>query len=576
MKKFILIIYFIPFLLLSQSKRDLKKYDNIINLINLNNLELAKQETLKLLEKNNDWKKLNLILSSIYWEQSKYQKSEDQYFKFYDLKSRNNNGCYQFAKWCFEEGLYEKALKYFQISVNYISNLEVNGEFLGLDSESIEEQNYFINCCKYAITAKENPVDFKFFNMGSAINTKNAEYLPFISVDGNDFIFTRLIEDHQNELQEDFYISNKNDGIWSSSNSMKINTSFNEGAISISANSSFLVYTSCNRDDGKGKCDLYFCKKMDNNNWSKAENISSINSRNWESQACFSPDLKYLYFVSDRQGGYGGDDIWRSEITQFGFSKPENLGSKINTTYDEMSPFLHPDNLTFYFSSKGHIGMGDFDLFVSKRIHSDTLWQIPENLGYPINSHKTENSLVVSSNGETAFFVSNNSGYGKEDIFYFQLPEEMRATNLSELELEIITKEIGEEIILKNVLFETDSYVLIESSFNELNSLIDYLSSNPSKKIHIEGHTDDIGEVNYNLNLSQKRAEEVFNYIINMGVDIKRISYKGYGENKPIATNNTNNGRKKNRRTSFIIFFLHYCMTIFFVVNELFVLICNK
>ena len=554
MKKFILIIYFIPFLLLSQSKRDLKKYDNIINLINLNNLELAKQETLKLLEKNNDWKKLNLILSSIYWEQSKYQKSEDEYFKFYDLKSRNNNGCYQFAKWCFEEGLYEKALKYFQISVNYISNLEVNGEFLGLDSESIEEQNYFINCCKYAITAKENPVDFKFFNMGSAINTKNAEYLPFISVDGNDFIFTRLIEDHQNELQEDFYISNKNDGIWSSSNSMKINTSFNEGAISISANSSFLVYTSCNRDDGKGKCDLYFCKKMDNNNWSKAENISSINSRNWESQACFSPDLKYLYFVSDRQGGYGGDDIWRSEITQFGFSKPENLGSKINTTYDEMSPFLHPDNLTFYFSSKGHIGMGDFDLFVSKRIHSDTLWQIPENLGYPINSHKTENSLVVSSNGETAFFVSNNSGYGKEDIFYFQLPEEMRATNLSELELEIITKEIGEEIILKNVLFETDSYVLIESSFNELNSLIDYLSSNPSKKIHIEGHTDDIGEVNYNLNLSQKRAEEVFNYIINMGVDIKRISYKGYGENKPIATNNTNNGRKKNRRTSFIIY----------------------
>ncbi|MDA9663612.1 OmpA family protein [bacterium] len=554
MKNFILIIYFIPVFLFSQSKRDLKKYDNIINLINLNNLELAHKETLKLLEKNNEWKKLNLILSSIYWKQSKYQKSEDEYFKFYDLKSRNNNGCYQFARWCLEEGLYEKALKYFQISVNYISNLEVNGEFGGVDSKSIEEQIYFINCCKYAIIAKENPVDFKFFNMGSAINSENAEYLPFISVDGNDFIFTRLIEDHQNELQEDFYISNKNNGIWSYSNSMKINTSFNEGAISISANSYFLVYTACNRDDGKGKCDLYFCKKMDNNNWSKAENISSINSRNWESQACFSPDLKYLYFVSDRKGGYGGDDIWRSEITQFGFGKPENLGSTINTKYDEMSPFLHPDNLTFYFSSKGHIGMGDFDLFVSKRIHSDTLWQIPKNLGYPINSHKTENSLVVSSDGETAFFVSNNSGYGKEDIFYFQLPQEMRASNLSELELEIITKEIGEEIILKNVLFATDSYVLIESSFNELNSLIDYLSSNPSKKIHIEGHTDDIGEVNYNLNLSQKRAEEVFNYIINRGVDIKRISYKGYGENKPIATNNTNNGRKKNRRTSFIIY----------------------
>ena len=75
--------------------------------------------------------------------------------------------------------------------------------------------------------------------------------------------------------------------------------------------------------------------------------------------------MKYLYFVSDRRGGYGGDDIWRSEITKFGFSEPKNLGPKINTVYNEMSPFLHPDNLTFYFASEGHTSMGDFDLFIN-------------------------------------------------------------------------------------------------------------------------------------------------------------------------------------------------------------------
>jgi outer membrane protein OmpA-like peptidoglycan-associated protein len=197
--------------------------------------------------------------------------------------------------------------------------------------------------------------------------------------------------------------------------------------------------------------------------------------------------------------------------------------------------------------------MGDFDLFVSRRLHSDTFWGIPENLGYPINSHNTENSLVVSNDGKTAYFVSDKSGYGKEDIFTFQLPEDKRSTKISELELEIITQNNGNEIILKNVLFETDSYELVETSFIELNTLINYLKKNPKIKIHIEGHTDNISDDKHNLILSDNRAAKVYGYLVDRGVSSERLSYKGYGESKPISTNKTDQGRRQNRRTSFII-----------------------
>ena len=114
-------------------------------------------------------------------------------------------------------------------------------------------------------------------------------------------------------------------------------------------------------------------------------------------------------------------------------------------------------------------------------------------------------------------------------------------------------KEYGDEIILNNVLFDTDSYILLKDSFIELNILLSYLKNNPSVKIHIEGHTDNVGGIEHNLSLSENRAKEVFNYLTDSGIVPKRLSYKGYGESKPIESNNTELGRSKNRRTSFSI-----------------------
>jgi outer membrane protein OmpA-like peptidoglycan-associated protein/tetratricopeptide (TPR) repeat protein len=539
MRKILIILSLFPILMFSQSKRDQKKYNNIVELIKQNELELAKQESYKLLRKTKDWKKPHLLLYNIFLKEQNYEKGVEEFFKYYNVNSQKSAfPIFQLAEVFYKEGIYSEALKYFNISANL--------------SEEEDKHSQYINNCRFALEAIENPVEFEFENMGKNINTENAEYLPFISADGNEFIFTRLLESEEDVFQEDFYKSKKINGDWSESLPMEINTTQNEGSVSVSANGIYLVYTACSKEDGQGGCDLYLCVKQ-NGVWSTAQNISSLNTRYWESQACFSPDGKYLYFLSNRRGGYGGDDIWRSEITRFGFSHPENLGATVNTKEDEMSPFLHPDNLTFYFSSKGHIGMGDFDLFVSRRTHSDTLWSTPENLGYPINSHNTENSLVVSNDGKTAYFVSDKNGFGREDIFWFELPEDKRAIPISDLEMDIITVEQGGEIILNNVLFETDSYMLVETSFVELNNLINYLKKNLKTKIHIEGHTDNVGGKEHNITLSENRAAKVYGYLVDRGVSSERLSYKGYGESKPISTNKTDQGRRQNRRTSFII-----------------------
>lgn len=540
MKNLILLFVFIPFFLFSQTKRDLKKYNKIVELIKQNELETALVETYKLLDKNKEWKKPNLLLSNIKFKEGSFEEGEKYFLKYYSIHSKKNDfAIFQLSQIFYTNGMYKKALKYLLISQDL--------------SEEEDKHKRLINNCKFAIDALENPVEFVYENMGGNINTEHAEYLPFISVDGEDFIFTRLLSNKDGELQEDFYSSVQSESTWSLAKEMDINTERNEGSVCVSPNGNYLIYTACNRIDTRGRCDLYICVKQMDGSWSKAENLSSINTRYWESQACFSPDMKYLYFVSDRRGGFGGDDIWRSKISKFGFSEPENLGPIINTLHDEMSPFLHTDNVTFYFASEGHTGMGDFDLFVSKRTHSDTAWSYPENLGYPINTYKTENSLAVSSDGKTAYFVSDREGFGKEDIFFFELPEDKRAEVLSTLELEIISQEYGDEIVLRNVLFDTDSYVLLDRSFQELNILLDYLQSNPSVNIHIEGHTDNVGGTEHNLVLSENRAKEVFNYLQDRGISSDRLSFKGYGESKPIDSNKTELGRSKNRRTSFSI-----------------------
>ncbi|WCT14980.1 OmpA family protein [Mucilaginibacter jinjuensis] len=279
--------------------------------------------------------------------------------------------------------------------------------------------------CDFAIQALQHPVPFTPVNLGPEINTADDEYLPTATADESTLIFTRKINNN-----EDFYKSNKLNNKWQTATylSKNINTpNYNEGAQSLSQDGKYLFFTGCNRPDGLGKCDIYVSQKK-GDDWSTPFDLSRpLNSPGWESQPSISADGRTLYFVSNRKGGYGGYDIWKSTLTAKGWGEPENLGPNINTVFDEQSPFIHPDDSTLYFCSNGWPGMGNKDLYIS-RLGQDGKWQKPQNLGYPINSSGDENGLTISTNGSYAYFASNNlnNGIGGYDIYMFELPAALK------------------------------------------------------------------------------------------------------------------------------------------------------
>jgi outer membrane protein OmpA-like peptidoglycan-associated protein len=312
------------------------------------------------------------------------------------------------------EGLYAEALIHLK---KYIG-------FAGIPEGNRYHAQKLIKDCLFAMDALKHPITFKPINMGPNINTAADEYSPVATADDKTIIYTRQIQ-----LNEDFYQSSKTDDGWQKSVylSERINTpNYNEGSESISQDGKFLFFTGCNRPDGRGRCDIYVAQKK-GDSWGKPFNLSPpVNTSGWESQPSISADGRTLFFVSNRKGGYGGYDIWKSTLGPQGWAEPENLGPNINTSYNEQSPFIHPDDSTLYFCSNGWPGMGNQDLFVS-RLGKDGKWQAPKNLGSPINTHGDESGLSLTANGSYAFFSSNKlDGFGGFDIYTFEMPVDLR------------------------------------------------------------------------------------------------------------------------------------------------------
>ena len=538
MRNYFLIFLFLPLISYSQFK-DYKNFDKAIKYNKEGNFNKSIKFASKALENSPQWESPKLLIASIYANSKEINKAVSYLLSaYYNDENINLDGIKKITKLYYENGFYEESLKYAKLLI-----LKDSVRFY--DSREIR---MIIKSSKFSINAINNPVDFSPKNLGSNINSSKEEYLPAISYNGKNLVYSRRLKKN-NVFQEDFYVSKLDeDSNWTLSKPYfgTLNTNGNEGAFSFSSDTGYSVFTACDRFDSMGSCDLYI---LFNNSTFNAGKI--INSKSWESQGCFSPDGRYLYFVSNRSGGYGGKDIWRSQITDNGFLEPENLGPKINTEDDEMSPFLHPDNLTFYFASSGHVGMGGYDVYISKRIDGLNEWSLPTNLGYPINTFNTENSLIVANDGRTAYYTSNQSGFGLEDIFVFNLPENLRANKLSAIELDIISSKKGKEVVLNNVFFASNSSKIDSSSFKQLNDLILYLLKNPDISLEIQGHTDNIGSNNDNLILSTQRAEVIYNYIRDKVSN--RLEFKGYGELVPLFSNTSEENRLLNRRTSFII-----------------------
>jgi outer membrane protein OmpA-like peptidoglycan-associated protein/Tol biopolymer transport system component len=300
--------------------------------------------------------------------------------------------------------------------------LQFQEKYKGGDVNFIYKTKKYLADCAFASLALQNPVKYEPVNIGSNINSEHRDYFPALTADGETIIFSRVIKGN-----EDFYTANKKEGKWQPSVqlSSNINTSmFNEGAQSISPDGKYLFFTGCNRPDGLGRCDIYLSRK-EGNTWGKAINLGPIiNSPYWESQPSISADGNTLYFVSNRPGGIGGYDIWKTTLNDDSkWTEPINLGPGVNTIFDEVTPFIHPDGKTLYFSSDGWPGMGNKDIFYCRIDESQKLGE-PQNLGYPINTFNEEIGLIVSADGNEGLFSSNLAGgFGELDIYSFKLPD---------------------------------------------------------------------------------------------------------------------------------------------------------
>ena len=267
-----------------------------------------------------------------------------------------------------------------------------------------------------------SPIRAFIDNLGANVNTKYPEYRPLVSADESKLIYTSRMpvasKDKTDPLDgesfENIFISYNKNGVWSTSSNLgaPINTKSHDATAGLSPDGQTLYIYKTN-DNG----DLYQTH-LANNTWSKPEKMNDkINTNAKESAITTSPDGKTIYFISDRMGGYGMGDIWKTTADANGkWSDPQNLGAAINTQYDEAGVFLSPDGSILYFSSTGHNTMGGYDVF--KSTNTNGVWSAPENLGYPVNTPGDDVFYVAPSNKKHAYFSSNReNGMGEMDIY---------------------------------------------------------------------------------------------------------------------------------------------------------------
>lgn len=254
-------------------------------------------------------------------------------------------------------------------------------------------------------------------NIGAAVNTEEDEFAPSITANGLRMVYTR---GHDGEpFERDFWESYLEGDFWRRPNEVMgaINTPMNEGSPSIAADGQAIFFAAADREDNRGKSDLYMAV-LQGKEWGPGENLGfPVNTPDWDSHPSISPDGNTLYFVSDRDGGLGGLDIWQTSRGSDGaWMVPVNLGPTVNTDEDEVSPYIASDGQTLYFASEGHFGLGGTDMFVT-RIMADG-WSKPVNLGRPLNSERNDEFFTLAAEGNTVYFSSRrDEGFGGYDLY---------------------------------------------------------------------------------------------------------------------------------------------------------------
>lgn len=419
---------------------------------------------------------------------------------------------FDIAKGYLERGLNttEDASYYLAAVLHYQSKTEEAERIISqLDSEELtmaqEEVSRLKKQIEFTKKQYQNPEDVTIQNIGDSINSEYPEYVPLITADQNQLFFTsRRPVDKKSKLdptgqyyESVFYAINKN-GVWAEAEEVKgsINTPRHDACVGLSPDGKrmFLFKTNSNLVGG----DLYESKEI-NGFWSVPLKLTDkVNGEySIERSASISLNERVLYFSSNREGGYGGFDLYRVVLLPNGeWSEAMNLGPQINTAYDDDAPFIHPDENTLYFSSKGHNGMGGYDVFKTTLGESGQVGDII-NLGYPINTTTDDIYFVISANGNTGYYSSaKKGGFGDQDIYTINYLEKSLKQSVVNATIPEI---VGANLVAKVSLldYKSEEIVGIFSPRADDGSFIFLVDPNVKYKlvIEVEGFDERIQEL---------------------------------------------------------------------------------
>lgn len=395
----------------------------------------------------------------------------------------------------------------------------------GLDGDYGNDRTGFGSCDLF-ITYKEGPRWGTPLNLGETVNSSAWESQPSLSSDGRSIYFVRGYRDRSREVKDqDIWITNRDEaGKWSVAEKVKgaVNTTGQESSVLIHPDGNTLYFSS-DGHPGFGGEDIFLSRK-EGDSWGTPINLGSpINTNTDENSITVSAAGAMAYFASDRKGGFGGLDLYQFELPanirplKVSYVKGFVTNQKDGRPLEASFQLIDLETKAVVVSSK------------SDRINGDFLLTLPANKDYALN---------VSRPG----FLFHSENFSLKD----QPQDEPKVLNIA---LSPIEK--GETVVLRNVFFDTDKFDLKQESEVELDKLVDFLTKNSALKIEIGGHTDNVGDDAHNQKLSENRAKSVMSYLTTHGIDATRLTAFGYGESKPVADNEAEEGRAQNRRTEF-------------------------
>lgn len=422
-------------------------------------------------------------------------------------------------------------------------------------------------------------------NLGAPINTDSNEGAICISPDGKYMFFTAC--GRPGGMGDcDIYMAEKEGGRWGAPINLRapVNTNSFESQPSFSSDGRTLYFVS-SRPGGLGNTDIWSSQMQDTGTWSQPVNLGDkVNTPSTEFSPFIHPDDQTLYFTSDGHPGMGSQDFFYSRKDAQGkWQSPSNLGYPINTGSEERSLTVSASGkLAYYSSAKENDGEGKLDLYEfelykeakpkpvsyvkgrvfdnnSKNPISSTFELIDLKTSEVIVSEKSDKVngefLVCLPAGRNYALNVSKPGY----LFYSETFSLKNASDVDKpLNMDIPLSPIkeGQSVTLRNLFFDVDSYSLKDESKAELQKLEQFLKANPKLKIEVAGHTDNTGDKSKNIILSQNRAKAVYDYLLSNGIPADRLSYKGFGDAQPLASNTTEEGKAKNRRTTFMVTFI--------------------